>query len=163
MQGSAREVRRTPRGRGHDPPAKDLGAFRERFERAALAQLGTGPLAPELAVDAITAFSEIDQALLRTLEQLEPFGQGNPSPLFATMAAEIDLSSVRILKDQHVKMSLRQGGTAFSAIWYRMAERFLTESLPAQVDVAFTPQFSSYSSDTPISLLIRDIRPSERV
>jgi single-stranded-DNA-specific exonuclease len=142
-------------------PSVNLGAFRERFERAALAQLGTGPLAPELAVDAITAFSEIDQALLRTLEQLEPFGQGNPSPLFATMAAEIDLSSVRILKDQHVKMTLRQGGTVFSAIWYRMAERFLTESLPAQVDVAFTPQFSSYSTDTPISLLIRDIRPSE--
>ena len=58
-------------------------------------------------------------------------------------------------------MSLRQGGTAFRAIWYRMAERFLTESLPAQVDVAFTPQFSTYSTDTPISLLIRDIRPSE--
>ncbi len=142
-------------------PAKDLGVFRERFERAALAQLGTGPLVPELAVDAITAFSEVDQVLLKTLEQLEPYGQGNPSPLFATMGAEIDQSSVRILKDQHVKMILRQGGTAFSAIWYRMAERFLTESLPAQVDVAFTPQFSTYSTDTPISLLIRDIRPSE--
>jgi single-stranded-DNA-specific exonuclease len=142
-------------------PAKDLGAFRERFELAARAQLGTGLLVPELAVDAITAFSEIDQALLRTLERLEPFGQGNPAPLFATMAVEIEHSSVRVLKDQHVKMTLRQGGTVFSAIWYRMAERFLTESLPALVDVAFTPQFSSYSTDTPISLLIRDIRPSE--
>ena len=141
-------------------PAKDLAEFRERFERAALAQLGTGPLVPELAVDAITAFSEIDQALLKTLAQLEPFGQGNPAPLFATMGVEIDIPSVRILKDQHVKMTLRQGGTVFSAIWYRMAERFLTESLPAQVDVAFTPQFSSFSTDTPISLLIRDIRPA---
>ncbi len=140
--------------------ARDLGAFRARFEQAALAQLGTELLVPELAVDAITSFGEIDQSLLRTLERLEPFGQGNPSPLFATMGVEIEHSSVRVLKDQHVKMTLRQGGTVFSAIWYRMAERFLTESFPEHVDVAFTPQFSSYSTDTPISLLIRDIRPS---
>ena len=142
-------------------PAKDLAAFRARFEQAALAQLGAELLVPELAVDAITAFSEVDQALLKTLERLEPFGQGNPSPLFATMGVEMDPSSVRVIKDQHVKMTLRQGGTVFSAIWYRMAERFLTETLPPLVDVAFTPQFSNYSTDTPISLLIRDIRPSE--
>ena len=142
-------------------PEKDLAEFRDRFEQAALAQLGQGPLVPELAVDTITAFSEVDQTLLRTLERLEPFGQGNPSPLFATMGAEIEPNSVRVLKDQHVKMSLRQGATVFSAIWYRMAERFLTESLPARVDVAFTPQFSNYAGDTPVSLLIRDIRPAE--
>lgn len=140
--------------------ADRLAAFREDFERAARAQGGDGEPLQELDIDARITFGEIDAALLKNLERLEPFGQGNPAPLFAALGVEVVPQSVRVLKEQHVKMTLRQGDTVFTAVWFRMAERFLTEPLPALVDAAFTPQPSNFAMDTPIRLIVRDMRPA---
>lgn len=146
---------------GMTMPADRLSAFREDFERAARAQTGDGEARPRLDIDTRVAFGEIDAALLEHLARLEPFGQGNPAPVFAAMGVEVVPQSVRVLKEQHLKMTLRQGGASFTAVWFRMAERFLTEPLPSLVDAAFTPQPGTFAADTPIRLVLRDLRPAE--
>lgn len=139
----------------------NIPEFREAFESEALRQLGPGEIIPELAIDVLAAFSQIDGALLRALERLEPVGQGNPSPVFCSMGVELLPQSTRVLKDRHLKMSLRQGDSVFPAIGFNMAERFYTESLPRTLDVAYTPQLNSFRGDTVVQLVLRDIRPAE--
>jgi single-stranded-DNA-specific exonuclease len=77
------------------------------------------------------------------------------------MGVELLPQSTRVLKDRHLKMSLRQGDSVFPAIGFNMAERFYTESLPRTLDVAYTPQLNSFRGDTVVQLVLRDIRPAE--
>lgn len=138
-----------------------VDAFRAAFEQEARRQLGDGELLTELEIDMLSAFSEIDSALLGALSRLEPFGHHNPSPLFCSLGVEAVPQSVRVLKDQHLKLTLRQGGRTFPAIAFGMAEHYYTTDLSRPIDVAYTPQFNTWRNETTIQLLIRDIRTAD--
>lgn len=137
-----------------------VAGFCASFEEAAREQLGDGDIISELAVDVIASFSEIDPALLHAIARLEPLGHHNPAPVFCTLGVEALGASARILKDQHLKVSFRQGDTVLPAIGFNMAERFYTEDLTGPVDIAYTPQFNSWRGETSIQLLLKDIRPA---
>jgi single-stranded-DNA-specific exonuclease len=103
----------------------------------------------------------VDEALLRALEAMEPFGNANPAPVFAAYGVEVVAGSVRVLKDRHLKMSLRQGDKVFAALWFQQAERHLTGGLPPLADAAFTPVFDERAMDGSIQLYLKDLRPAE--
>ena len=137
-----------------------IKAFCVSFEAEARDQLGDGDIVSELDVDVIAAFSEIHPPLLHAIARMEPFGHHNPQPVFCTLGAEPVGSSVRILKDQHLKLNFQQDGVVLPAIGFNMAERFYTEDLTGKVDIAFTPQFNYWRGETSIQLLLKDIRPA---
>lgn len=134
--------------------------FKRAFEQEVLRQLGTEPVPDEIRVDLIASFSQIDFALLRAIEALEPFGNGNPEPVFATMGVEVIPESIRVLKEHHLKMRLRQGDAVFDAIGFDLAPRYYAESLPHRIDVAYTPQVNTWRGEQSIQLLLRDYRPA---
>jgi single-stranded-DNA-specific exonuclease len=135
-----------------------IDAFRAAFEAEALQQLGSGELIPELSVDVLATLSEIDSALLKVLEQLEPLGQHNPSPVFCSLDVELVPNSIRILKDQHLKLSVRQGDAVLPAIGFGMAERYYLDGLADTFDIAYTPKFNTWRGETSVQLLLKDIR-----
>ena len=137
-----------------------IEAFREALEQEALRQLGPGELAEELQVDCLAAFSELDAQLVQSLDQLEPVGSMNPAPLFCSYGVEVAPESVRVLKEQHLKFTVRQNDRAFSAIGFGMAERFYTESFPPQIDIAYCPRFNTWQGETSIQLILKDLRPA---
>ncbi|HOH50560.1 MAG TPA: single-stranded-DNA-specific exonuclease RecJ [Candidatus Hydrogenedentes bacterium] len=137
-----------------------IDAFAADFVRAVESQEGAGAQGPLLDVDAQVALSMVDEGLLRSLEAMEPFGNGNPAPVFAAYGVEVVPSSVRVLKDQHLKMSLRQGDKAFAALWFRHAERYFAGNFPALVDIAFNPVFDERAMDGSIQLILKDLRPA---
>ena len=138
----------------------NVAQFCASFEEAAREQLGDGDIISELNVDVIAAFSEVDATLLNAVARLEPLGHHNPAPVFCTLGVEALGASARILKDQHLKVSFRQGDMVLQAIGFNMAERFYTEDLTGLVDIAYTPQFNSWRGETTIQLLLKDIRPA---
>ena len=140
---------------------KNIPAFRELFELEARRQLGTGEIRPWLDIDALVGLSQVDTALVKDLEQMEPLGQANPAPLFGIVGAEIPPQSVRVLKDEHLKFTLKHEDRAISAIGFGMAEQFHTEGIPARVDVAFLPQLNTWRGETSLQIQVKDLRPSE--
>lgn len=138
-----------------------IDAFAADFVRAVGVQTGGDPARPLLHVDAQVAFSMVDEALLRALEAMEPFGNANPAPVFAAYGVEVVAGSVRVLKDRHLKMSLRQGDKVFAALWFQQAERYLTGDFPSLADAAFTPVFDERAMDGSIQLYLKDLRPAE--
>lgn len=139
---------------------ENFEAFASAFEAQAREQLGSGDIIASLDVDVVASFAELDASLLHAIARLEPLGHGNPAPIFCALGVDADGASARILKDQHLKITFKQGGHAFPAIGFNMAERFYTENLSGQVDIAFTPQFNSWRGETTIQLLLKDIRPA---
>lgn len=134
--------------------------FSDAFEVQARTQLGEGDILSTMDIDVVASFGEIDAHLLHAVARLEPLGHGNPAPVFCSLGVEAVASSARILKDQHLKISFRQGGCLLPAIGFNMAEQFYTEDLSGPVDIAFTPQFNHWRGETTIQLLLKDIRPA---
>ena len=102
-------------------PSAHVPQLRDSLATMAASQLGLTPAAEELRFDLELCFAEITPDLLATLEQLAPFGLGNPDPIFVTRRARL-LTPPRILADRHVRLSLEDhdGSGRFSGVaWSR--------------------------------------------
>ena len=62
----------------------NLESFRETINRIAQQRLSLEDLLPSIDIDIEFSLSELNEELVRELEALEPFGTGNPEPLFYT-------------------------------------------------------------------------------
>ena len=91
--------------------------FRSRFEAYVEAHIDPEKLVPQIDIDEPLRFDEITPAFRRTLSAFQPFGPGNPSPVFVT-ADVSDNGSARLVgaRGEHLKMELVQRQHPFSPI-----------------------------------------------
>jgi single-stranded-DNA-specific exonuclease len=93
---------------GFAMPAANIEALRARLDAFARARLTPADFEPVLEVDAELHFGEITPELFQTLRLLEPYGVGNPEPVFSALGAKLT-APPRILKDKHLKLKLTSG------------------------------------------------------
>ena len=79
--------------------------LRAHLDQYARLRLTPADFEPVLDVDAELDLEQVTPDLFRALEQLEPFGQGNPEPVFMARAVRM-MAPPKILKDKHVKLRL---------------------------------------------------------
>ena len=98
---------------GFAMPAANVAELRERLDAFARERLTLADFEPVLDLDAELNLCDVTPSLFQALHLLEPFGVGNPEPVFAARGVQLT-APPRILKDKHVKLKLRQGhvGTA---------------------------------------------------
>lgn len=137
---------------------ENLAAFEEAIVRYAGETLTEDDLTPVLEIDAHVELSEINYPLIKEIESLEPFGLGNPEPLLGSKGLEV--ISPRIVKDNHVKMKLRQNKQSFEAIGFRMAQLLEHFTSTASIDAVFTPTVSEWNDARYLQLHLKAIRPS---
>ena len=102
-------------------PSTHVPQLRDSLAGIAASQLGLTPVAQESRFDLELRFAEVTPNLLAILEQLAPFGLGNPDPIFVTRGVRL-LTPPRIVADRHVRLSLEDhdGGARFSGVaWGR--------------------------------------------
>src|SRR6266567_3462670 len=98
---------------GFAMPSANVEDLRSRLDAFARTRLTLADFDPILDLDAELDLSEITAELFQALQLLEPYGMGNPEPIFAARGIQLT-APPRILKEKHVKLKLRQGyvGTA---------------------------------------------------
>jgi single-stranded-DNA-specific exonuclease len=138
----------------------DVAALRERFEAAVVRRIGADPIPPVLTLDGELGFSRIDAGLVREIELLQPFGPGNPEPLFSsppvtalsrrTFGGGRDHVVVS-LRDETAQVTLRGKG-------WRMAGEIAEAMVGRSVQVAFTPRLDTYDGLPRIELRIKDVK-----
>ncbi|HWI41160.1 MAG TPA: single-stranded-DNA-specific exonuclease RecJ, partial [Verrucomicrobiae bacterium] len=129
-----------------------LEAFICSFDEIASGLLSEEDLIPEVAVDAEVFGPQVTADLVRTASRLEPFGPGNPEPVFLLRNARVQ--ERRLLKDQHLKLAVSVPPGRFDAIGFNMAERRFGDT----VDILFSPQFNEWNGKKRLQLRLRDIR-----
>lgn len=87
--------------------------FSRRFEQVAKSTLEPDHLIPLLEVDVALSFSDIGLRMVRMLREFEPFGVGNPEPLFMTRGVEI---LERKEFNGGCRLRLRQAGKVLEAV-----------------------------------------------
>jgi len=117
-------------------------------------------LIPKISIDMQLPFSYIDYELIEQIEQLAPFGKGNPKPLFAEKDLEI-LNSNIFGKNQNVlKLQVRSNeGQIVDAVYFGNATEFLAyfEQKPDK-RAAFTyyPTINEYQGKKKIQIVIQN-------
>jgi len=106
--------------------AENVPVFRQRLSQAVERQLAGRTLMPETAYDAELTLSDITLELIASLGQLEPFGMGNPAPVFLLRDAEVLSARAVGTEGAHLKLTLGQGGAVMDAIAFRMGDRAAT-------------------------------------
>ncbi len=136
-----------------------LGLLRTRLNQAALAYPPATP--PVIEIDTELELAEITPRLLRELESCEPFGIGNPKPLFICRNVEL-ISPPEILKERHLKLRLRKDASRFEALGWGMAER--AGEVRSRLDVTFWLEQTNHPVyGERIQLILKDWREAERV
>jgi single-stranded-DNA-specific exonuclease len=90
---------------GFSLPSARVPELRAHLDEYARVRLTPADLEPVLEVDAELDLLEVTPDLFQALERLEPFGQGNPEPVFSARAVRM-MAPPKILKDKHVKLRL---------------------------------------------------------
>lgn len=141
-----------------------LDAFREDFDKAVRAQLGDDPICPSLDVDEELPFHEVTHTLLKELDLMQPFGPGNPEPVFTSVPVRVKDHSIFGKKHVRLKLTDETNGTpgiTFSAKAWRMAESMPQDLKGSLIRIAFTPKLDCWDGIPSIDLRVRDWKPAE--
>jgi single-stranded-DNA-specific exonuclease len=135
-------------------------AFCERFEEVVAATITPELLTPEIIIDAEVEFKDLKQPFYNIIHQMEPFGPENMRPLFVVKNVT-DSGYSRVVKDQHIKFSLRQDNILFNGIGFGMAKKFSLLESKKPVDVVFTLDENDWNNEKHLQLRVIDFRLAE--
>ncbi len=93
---------------GFAMPAANVPQLRAKLDAFARVRLTLADFDPLLDLDAELQLDQITPALFQALRMLEPYGVGNPEPVFSALGVQLT-APPRILKEKHVKLKLRTG------------------------------------------------------
>jgi single-stranded-DNA-specific exonuclease len=152
---------------GFAMPTKDVPVLKQKLNDYAQVRLTPEDFLPQLSIDAEIPLNSVTPDLLRNLGRLEPFGHGNPEPVFSSHGVNL-LLPPKILKDKHIKLRVNQrladakASFNYEAVGWRMAERLQAEALQPgdNLDVAFTVGMNSHPDFGGLELTLEDYRKS---
>ena len=96
---------------------------------------------------------------IEALDQLEPFGSGNPSPALCILGAQlIDASGVGA--GRHTRLRIKKSGKTLDCIYFGVAPEEMGVTTGMDVDIAFEPQINEFRGRSNVQLQVMDIRES---
>jgi single-stranded-DNA-specific exonuclease len=138
---------------------ENLAVFSEAFRRVAHEILSEENLHPRLQLDHELSFSELNFDLLHWHEMLQPFGSGNPQPLFFARGVE-SVAAPRVVNDKHLIFRLRQRNYHRRAVYFDAAKVELPDP---PWDIAFRIRADEYEGETRLDMQIQALRKAEPI
>jgi single-stranded-DNA-specific exonuclease len=146
-----------------------LPELRMQLDKYARTLLSLSDFEPVLNIDSELPLENITPELFEALRKLEPFGAGNPGPVFFASSARLT-APPKILKEKHVRLKLTPGASntgngwrrsvTHNAMGWRLAERVAQANvLPGDLlDIAFTLDQNEHPEFGGIELSLRDFK-----
>lgn len=139
-----------------------IDSFRNKFEEVVASTLPSHLLTPEIGIDSELDFPSINYSFYNILKQMEPFGPENLRPVFITKNVT-DTGYSKIVKEEHLKFSLKQGTTIFSGIGFNLAEKFSLLQQKKPVDIVYKIDENEWNGNKTLQLRILDLRISNLI
>jgi len=141
---------------------ENVSAFQQRFEEYVCDNITDDMLVPQVKVDASISLSDITPKFYRVLQQFEPFGPKNMTPVFISEKV-VDYGYSRPVgrNKEHLKLSvvddIREGNVK-GGIAFSMGNLYPKISSGAQFDVCYSVQENEYMGKVETQLMVRDIK-----
>ena len=147
-----------PRAAGFTVATENLDKLHKRLVEIASAQLASLDLRPQLSIDAEMSLSSLNGNTFKMMQQLAPFGYGNPTPVFAARDVKVEESRCVGGKGEHLKMKLRADGVAWDSIGFRMGQ--LVGKVTPRLDIVFKVDVDLWGGGERLQLKILDFAPA---
>lgn len=132
-----------------------LAEFTERFDEVAAGLISEEDLLPEIRIDAELSPSEIAMDTALEIASLEPFGSGNPRPVFLLRNARVVDKTV--MKGRHLRLKILAEKTCLEAIGFSMAGRIPDADL---LNLVFSLEINTWNGARSVRLRLKDARRS---
>ncbi|HEX3121481.1 MAG TPA: single-stranded-DNA-specific exonuclease RecJ [Candidatus Acidoferrum sp.] len=153
-------------------PSANVVGLRSHLDLYARERLTLADFEPSLRYDAELGLDQVTPEFFQALNALEPFGMGNPEPVFVAHGVRL-LAPPKMIKDKHVKLRLAAASgngqpeptgwrraLGFDALGWQMAERAQAgRLLPGDtIDIAFSVDHNDHPEYGGLELSLRDFQ-----
>ncbi len=139
-----------------------LAAFSQKFEAVVNASIEPDMLIPEIVIDAELSFRDINETIYKIITQMEPFGPQNMKPVFIARQV-MDNGWSKIVKQDHLKLSLVQNKIVLHGIGFNLAHRFNLLTSKKPLDIIFTLDENEWNQKKSLQLKVTDLRLSKEL
>lgn len=131
-----------------------IDSFRKNLADYVLSHTTEEQRQPKLTYDAEISFDQLSLEFLSSYDLLQPFGSGNPQPVFVSRDVELSRPPLH-MKNHHLRFMLRQGYHEQDAVFFGGGEYPLPDP---PWDIAFTIDRNTFRGRTTLQLIIQDVR-----
>ena len=136
----------------------DFKEFSEQFEDI-VKQSKIDEIIPIINIDGKIDLSDINRDVVESLKQLEPYGEGNKTPIFVFKNLKVD--SIRALSEgKHIKMTLKDENTIINAIGFNLGYLSDEYRIGDKLDVVGTLEINSFNGVDSLQIGIKDVMKS---
>ena len=139
--------------------SSELDRFRTMINDIAREELSGTDETLTVEADDILAPDEITLGLAEEIRMLEPYGAGNPTPLFITEKMPV-LGAVGVGAGRHTRLTLDAGGSATAAMYFSVSPAELGIRPGDMVDVMYNLEINEFRGNKTAQLIVRAIRKS---
>lgn len=142
-----------PMAAGFTIETRHIEAFSKKINLYAESRITEEILAPIINIETRLDSADINQQSLAAIGQFEPYGMGNPQPVFLTKNMLVE--DTRTVGDGNKHLKLQIGG--FNAIGFNLGKMRADLRPGNSVDLVYTLEKDSYSGRNQIQLKIKDL------
>ncbi|MBN2068855.1 MAG: single-stranded-DNA-specific exonuclease RecJ [Opitutales bacterium] len=135
-----------------------LEAFRDAFNDAVLHSVDNEMPEPELDITCRIQVEDLGEHLLQELDQLAPFGQGNPEPVFEIQATALVQPPVRFGQG-HFRFFLETAFGRMNGVAWKMEERI--PQVGQLIDMAVRLQWNVWNDQRYPQVTLVDWKPAK--
>ncbi|MBM3167081.1 MAG: single-stranded-DNA-specific exonuclease RecJ [Chloroflexi bacterium] len=132
----------------------NLPQLQQRLADIAESQLAGLDLRPHINIDAEVPLTALAGDTFQKIQQLAPFGCGNPIPTFLSRDVEVIQQQQVGEQGDHLRLKLRQKDMLWDAIAFKMGSR--TEELGTLIDIVYTLQIDRWNGNERLRLNLLD-------
>lgn len=137
-----------------------VDAFREKFEEIVSSTIQPELLIPEIIIDAEISLKDIKQTFYDIISQMEPYGPENLRPVFITRNV-INSGYSKIVKEEHIRFSLREDNFIMNGIGFGMAGKFQLLDNQQPIDIVYTIDENEWNDTKSLQLKVIDIQSTQ--
>ena len=137
----------------------ELDSFRRLINDYARANLTEKDMIQTVEADCELDFYDVNLALAKGIQLLEPFGVSNPIPSFILRGATVNELS-GISDGKHSRITLGNGRHTITAMYFSNSPSSLGVYVGDKVDVLFNLDVNEWGGRESVQLIVRDIKPS---
>lgn len=141
---------------------ENIEAFRQKMNQIACDELSDEDLKPSLSIDCEIPLHSVSLDLVKIVNRLYPFGEGNPEPLFCSRNLIVKSPPVVLGRDT-LKFWVTDKKTVISAVGFGMGAYQPLVAQGKPIDIAYTISIDDWNKEPTVQLELKDIKPGEMI
>jgi len=144
---------------GFTVPTRKLAQLQQRLFNLAQDQLAGLDLRPHIDIDAQVPLSTFAGETFKKIQQLAPFGYGNPLPTFASRHVEVVDQRQIGRQGEHLGLKLKQEGIIWDAIGFKLGS--YAQEITPSLDIVYNLKMHQWNRDEYLRLNLLDFAPAD--